>query len=53
MTWKQARNVVTRNWKEKALAMVLALLFWFMIKAQVHRPRGYYGGEGPPRVMIE
>lgn len=32
-----------RNWKEKLLAVVLAFLFWYMIKAQAARSNLPYG----------
>lgn len=35
MNWGQRLNeLVTRNWREKVISLVLAFLFWFMIKAQ-------------------
>lgn len=45
------KNIFVRNWKEKLLALVLAFLFWFMIKGQAARssmPYGY-GSERFPR----
>ena len=51
MTWEQFKNIFTRNWKEKLLAVVLAFLFWFMIKGQAARsnmPYGY-GSDRYPR----
>lgn len=34
---KQAKLVLTRSWREKLVALVLAILFWYMIKAQIRR----------------
>ncbi len=51
MTWAHLKNLICRNWKEKLLAVVLAFLFWYMIKAQAARsnlPYGY-GGDRVPR----
>ncbi len=51
MRLEQLKNIFVRNWKEKLLALVLAFLFWFMIKGQAARsnmPYGY-GGERFPR----
>ena len=53
MTWEQFKNIFTSNWKEKLLAVVLAFLFWYMIKAQAVRsamPYGY-GPERAPRAV--
>jgi hypothetical protein len=51
VSWGQIKNIFTRNWKEKLLALVLAFLFWFMIKGQAGRssmPYGY-GSDRYPR----
>jgi hypothetical protein len=51
VTWAHLKNLICRNWKEKLLAVVLAFLFWYMIKAQAARsnlPYGY-GGDRVPR----
>lgn len=35
MNWgHQLKELITRNWREKIISLVLAFLFWFMIKAQ-------------------
>lgn len=35
MNWgHRLKELVTRNWREKIISLVLAFLFWFMIKAQ-------------------
>ncbi|HEY1080736.1 MAG TPA: hypothetical protein VGE29_00650 [Prosthecobacter sp.] len=34
MIWAQFKNFFTRNWREKFIALLLAFLFWFMIKSQ-------------------
>ena len=49
MNWGQLKNIFFRNWKEKLLAVVLAFLFWYMIKAQAVRSSMPYG-YGPERV---
>jgi hypothetical protein len=42
MIWgARFKDVVTRNWREKVLAVVLAFLFWYMIKVQVGRSSPY------------
>jgi YbbR domain-containing protein len=41
--------VLTRNWKEKLLAVLLAVLFWIMIKAQVNRTTLPFGREPAAR----
>ena len=39
MKWvRQFIHVLTRNWREKLVALVLAIVFWYMIKSQVRRP---------------
>ena len=44
----KAPKFLTHNWREKILAIVLALLFWFMIKAQVNRSQIYHDYRLPP-----
>lgn len=34
MKWAHLKTVITRNWREKLLALGLAFLLWFMIKFQ-------------------
>lgn len=35
MNWgHRLKGLITRNWREKIISLVLAFLFWFMIKAQ-------------------
>lgn len=48
MIWGPFKNFFFRNWKEKLLALVLAFLFWYMIRAQAARPSNY--GWGPDRL---
>ncbi|GEP40843.1 hypothetical protein [Brevifollis gellanilyticus] len=43
MSWERFKNLFARNWKEKLLALVLAILFWFMIKGQAGRSNMPYG----------
>ncbi|HRJ08834.1 MAG TPA: hypothetical protein PK490_15925 [Prosthecobacter sp.] len=35
MSWEQFKRLVIRNWREKLVAVLLAFLFWFMIKSQI------------------
>lgn len=35
VSWDQFKNFFTRNWREKLVAVLLAFLFWFMIKGQI------------------
>ncbi len=50
MIWGRFKNLFFRNWKEKLLAVVLAFLFWYMIKAQAARTSPYgYGTDRLPR----
>lgn len=37
MSWAQIKSLITRNWREKIVAVLLAFLFWFMIKSQTAR----------------
>lgn len=34
MNWAQFKSVFAHNWREKLIAVLLAFLFWFMIKSQ-------------------
>ncbi len=35
MNWgHRLKGLITRNWREKIISLVLAFLLWFMIKAQ-------------------
>lgn len=35
MNWgHQLKELVTRNWREKLISLLLAFLLWYMIKAQ-------------------
>jgi hypothetical protein len=40
--------MVVRNWREKLVAVVLAFLFWLLIKAQTERPPMPYWQQMPP-----
>ena len=43
MNWlTRFKNMLTREWREKLVAVLLAFLFWFMIKAQTSRPEAYW-----------
>lgn len=51
MSWgHQVKELITRNWREKIMSLVLAFLFWFMIKAQDARQTLPY--PMPPTVRI-
>lgn len=42
MNWGvRFKNMLTRNWREKLVAVLLAFLFWYMIKAQTVRSIPY------------
>lgn len=34
-------QMLTRNWREKLLALLLAFLFWFLVRQQAVSRRGY------------
>lgn len=39
MNWgHRFKELITRNWREKLISLLLAFLFWFMIKAQGRPP---------------
>ncbi len=42
---REFRLMITRNWKMKLLACVIAFLFWHMVKNQISEP--------PPRSFID
>jgi hypothetical protein len=47
-------DLITRNWREKLVAFVLAFLFWLLIKAQTERPpMPSWQQLPPPSVQIE
>lgn len=39
------RALFTRNWREKLVALLLAFLFWYLIKAQAWRGTVPFPGE--------
>lgn len=41
MSWAQFKRFFTHNWREKLIALLLAFLFWFMIKSQINPPPRY------------
>ena len=51
MNWgHQLKELITRNWREKLISLLLAFLFWFMIKAQdVRHTPPYFS---PPPVPV-
>lgn len=50
MNWGHwLKELITRNWREKIISLVLAFLFWFMIKAQDARNMPSYPMP-PPRI---
>ncbi|MCA1963953.1 MAG: hypothetical protein LDL31_08420 [Prosthecobacter sp.] len=58
MKLSQLKDLIVRNWKEKLLSLVLAFLFWFMIKGHAARtniPYGYgserFGRSGLPQIL--
>ncbi|WP_395746360.1 hypothetical protein [Prosthecobacter sp.] len=51
MSWgHQVKQLITLNWREKIISLVLAFLFWFMIKAQDARHTPAY--PMPPTVRM-
>jgi len=34
VNWDRFKQLFTRNWREKLIAILLAFLFWFMIRSQ-------------------
>ncbi|MCF7786273.1 MAG: hypothetical protein K9N47_09125 [Prosthecobacter sp.] len=52
MNWgHRLKELITRNWREKIISLVLAFLFWFMIKAQDARNMPSYSMP-PPRMPV-
>ncbi len=51
MSWDQFKHFFTRNWREKLLALLLAFLFWFMIKAQIRSGSRNYPPLPPLRAV--
>ncbi|WP_395738275.1 hypothetical protein [Prosthecobacter sp.] len=53
MNWgHQIKELFTLNWREKIISLVLAFLFWFMIKAQDARYAPTYTMPPPPRIPV-
>ena len=53
MNWgNQLKEFITRNWREKIISLVLAFLFWFMIKAQDARNMPSYSMPPPARIPV-
>jgi diadenylate cyclase len=47
VSWHKMKTIVTRNWREKIIAIVAGLIFWQMIRSQINR------GPGVPNTLIE
>jgi hypothetical protein len=53
MNWgHQLKELITLNWREKIISLVLAFLFWFMIKAQDARHAVPYTMPPPARIPV-
>ena len=53
MNWgHQVKQLIVLNWREKIISLVLAFLFWFMIKAQDARYTSSYPLPPPARVPV-
>lgn len=54
MNWgHQLKELVIHNWREKIISLLLAFLFWFMIKAQdARRPAPYPMAQPAPRMPV-
>ncbi|HRH96749.1 MAG TPA: hypothetical protein PLB55_12480 [Prosthecobacter sp.] len=51
MNWgHRLKELITRNWREKIISLLLAFLFWYMIKAQDSRHTVPYSMPPPVRV---
>ena len=51
MNWgHQIKQLITLNWREKIISLLLAFLFWFMIKAQDARHTPSYSMPPPARM---
>lgn len=49
MNWgRRLKRMFTENWREKIISLLLAFLFWFMIKAQDARNNHGYMVQPPP-----
>ncbi len=49
MSWAhRIKELITRNWREKLVSLLLAFLFWYMIKAQDNRRPAPPVYEPPP-----
>lgn len=54
MNWgHRLKELVTHNWREKIISLLLAFLFWFMIKAQdARRPAPYPVSQPTTRMPV-
>lgn len=46
-TFQRLTQVLTRNWREKLLALLLAFLFWYLVRSQAVTRRGYLYDDVP------
>ncbi len=52
MNWgRRLKRAFTENWREKIISLVLAFLFWFMIKAQDARYAQPYVMPQPAQIL--
>lgn len=40
-TLRRLARLLTHNWREKLLALLLAFLFWYLVRSQAAHRRGY------------
>jgi hypothetical protein len=52
VNWKTLKDLIFANWKEKLLSVLLAILFWLMIRAQINRSSLPFGDRAPRASMF-